>query len=153
MTGLVSLYKKATQAAAKIPFPDLALGARWAVAFPFYSSGRTKAESGAFNLDLNSFTVDLFRDEYAVPFLSPELAAQLALYGETILPILLALGLFTRFASAGLLVMIAVITVSYESHSVIESLSWGAALVALLWQGGGRFSLDALACKLFARAN
>jgi putative oxidoreductase len=122
------------------------LGARLAVAHPFYVSGRSKAASGdPFSgeyLELGSFTVSLFENEYSVPVLSPETAATLSLYGETFLPIMLALGLGGRFASAGLLVMVLVINISYSGHDMLSNIAWVFALLAVLLMGPGKASVD-----------
>ncbi len=105
----------------------------------FYKSGRTKAGEGY--LELNSFAPDLFEYEHPVPGLEAETAAQLALYGETLLPLLLIFGLASRFAAAGLLVMALVIQMVmpqlWPDHIV-----WAAALVGLLMIGPGKVSLD-----------
>ena len=107
----------------------------------FYLSGRTKAGDGY--LELNAFTPTLFEEEYSVPLLDPELAAQLALYGETFLPLMLIFGLLSRVGAAGLIVMTAVIQMSYAGHSWVESVTWLGALIPVLLMGPGRISVDA----------
>lgn len=110
----------------------------------FYKSGRTKAGEGY--LELNSFTPDLFAYEHPVPGLEPQTAAQLALYGETFLPLLLVFGLASRFAAAGLLVMTAVIQLVmpqlWPDHIV-----WAVALAGVLMLGPGKVSLDTIVGK------
>jgi len=122
------------------------LGARLAVAHPFYVSGRSKASSseifGEGYFELGSFTTTLFESEYSVPVLDPETAAYLAMYGETILPIMLAFGLGGRFAAAGLLVMTIVINISYSGHDMLSNFAWGFALLALFFWGPGKASFD-----------
>jgi len=91
---------------------------------------------------LSASAVDLFRDEYRLPLLPPELAAWLAAVGEHALPALLLLGLGTRFAAAGLLAMTAVIQIlvypgAYATHGV-----WAAVLLWLMVRGPGVISLD-----------
>jgi len=93
---------------------------------------------------LSESAVALFRDEYQLPLLPPELAATLAATGEHLLPLLLLLGLGSRFAALGLLGMTAVIQLlvypgAYPTHGV-----WAAALLMLVAQGPGRGSLDHL---------
>jgi putative oxidoreductase len=88
--------------------------------------------------------VALFQDEYRLPLLSPELGAALAALGEHLLPVLLLLGLGTRFAALGLLIMTAVIQFwvypdAYPTHGV-----WAAVLLYLMARGPGRISLDHL---------
>ena len=90
-------------------------------------------------------TIELFEDDYAVPFLSAEPAAYLATFGELVLPVLLILGLFTRFSAAGLLVMTLVIQIwvlPLDLHYV-----WMAALALLIGYGGDKLSLDNILLK------
>ncbi len=60
------------------------------------------------------------------------------------IPILLALGLFTRVGALGLLAMTTVIEVFVYPDAWPTHLSWAGLLVPLLVLGGGRWSLDAL---------
>jgi len=139
---------------ARIPESAIALLGRFSVAAVFWKSGQTKIEglaidivSGTFELGLprlSSSAVDLFRDEYQLPLLSPELGALMAAFGEHLLPLLLLLGLGTRFAALGLLVMTAVIQLlvypaAYPTHGV-----WAAVLLWLMARGPGVISLDHL---------
>lgn len=140
-------------------FPEslIALIARFSIAATFWNSGQTKVEgfvlnivSGEFALGwprLSSSAVDLFRDEYRLPLLPAELAAVLATVGEHVLPLLVLLGLGTRLASFGLLVMTLVIQLlvypgAYATHGV-----WAAVLLWLMVRGGGSFSLDHLIAR------
>jgi hypothetical protein len=61
--------------------------------------------------DAGERAVELFRDEYKLPLLSPELAAHLSAYAEHVFPILLLLGLFTRLSALALLGMTTVIEI------------------------------------------
>lgn len=139
---------------ARVPESAIALLGRFSVAAVFWKSGQTKIEglaidivSGNFELgipQLSSSAVDLFRDEYRLPLLSPELGAVLATVGEHALPLLLLLGLGTRFAALGLLLMTAVIQfwvypAAYPTHGV-----WAAVLLWLMVRGPGVVSLDHL---------
>ena len=80
----------------------LALGARIGVGAVFFMSGRTKVSEGSL-LTVSDGAYALFREEYKVPLLPPELAAHCATYAEHALPILLVLGLCTRLSALGLL--------------------------------------------------
>ena len=75
----------------------IALAARIAVAAIFFLSGRTKVD-GLLTVNDNAYT--LFREEYKVPLLPPELAAHLATYAEHLFPALLVVGLLTRLSAA-----------------------------------------------------
>lgn len=142
---------------ARIPESVISLLGRFSVAAVFWKSGQTKIEglaidivSGSFELGLprlSSSAVDLFRDEYQLPLISPELGATLAALGEHVLPLLLLLGLGTRFAALGLLVMTAVIQLlvypsAYPTHGV-----WAAVLLWLMVRGPGVMSLDHLLAR------
>ena len=142
---------------ARIPESAIALLGRFSVAAVFWKSGQTKIEglaidivSGGVELDLPRLSpsaVDLFRDEYRLPLLSPEAGAVLAALGEHVLPLMLLLGLGTRFAALGLLLMTAVIQFlvypsAYPTHGV-----WAAVLLWLMLRGPGVLSVDDLLAR------
>ena len=79
------------------------------------------------------------------------MGATLAALGEHILPVLILLGLGTRFAALGLLVMTLVIQLlvypgAYPTHGV-----WAAVLLYLIARGPGRISLDHLIARRWGR--
>lgn len=117
----------------------LALLARLAIASIFFLSGRTKVTG---LLTVSDSTYALFRDEYRVPLLPPELAAHLAAYAEHLFPLLLVLGLFTRVSALALLGMTAVIELFVYPDAWPTHLSWAALLLYLVARGGGALSLD-----------
>jgi putative oxidoreductase len=117
----------------------LALCARFALGAIFFLSGRTKVEG---LLTVSEGTYALFRDEYKVPLLAPEVAAHLATYAEHVLPALLVLGLFTRLSALGLLGMTAVIQLFVYPDAWPTHLSWAALALYLVGRGGGALSLD-----------
>lgn len=120
--------------------------ARCYVAWVFFASGLTK---------LNDWetTLFLFEYEYQVPFLSPALAAFLGTAGEIVLPILLALGISTRFAALGLSVVNIVAVISLEEiapAAFAGHIIWGLLLgLNVLW-GSGLVAIDTLIAKFFA---
>jgi putative oxidoreductase len=120
----------------------LALTARVAVAAIFFLSGRTKVEG---LLTVTDSAYALFRDEYKVPLLSPELAAHLAAYAEHLFPALLLLGLFTRLSALALLGMTAVIQIFVYPDAWPTHLSWAALMLYLIGRGAGPLSLDHVA--------
>lgn len=117
----------------------LSLAARLAIAAIFLRSGRTKV-SGV--LDITPGTFELFRSEYALPLLAPDIAAHLATYAEHLLPLLLVLGLFTRLSALGLLLMTLVIQLFVYPDAWPTHLSWAALLLLLIGRGAGRIALD-----------
>lgn len=70
----------------------------------------------------------------------PEIPAYMATIGELVLPILLFVGLLTRFSAIGLLVMAAVIQFFVlQDH---QHYFWMIILALLVGQGGGKLSVD-----------
>lgn len=124
-----------------VVMPDslLLLVARLGVAAIFFLSGRTKVEG---LIDITPATYELFRTEYALPLVPPEIAAHAATYSEHLFPILLVLGLFTRPAAAALLGMTLTIQAFVYPDAWPTHLSWAAILLPLIARGGGRWSLD-----------
>ena len=119
----------------------LALAARVAVAAIFFLSGRTKVE-GLLTVTDSAYT--LFREDYKVPLLAPELAAHLAAYAEHLFPALLIVGLFTRLSALALLGMTAVIQVFVYPDAWPTHLSWATLMLYLIGRGAGPLSLDRL---------
>ena len=119
----------------------LALACRLSIAAIFFYSGRTKVADGSV-LMLSDGAVELFRSEYKLPLLSPELAAHLAAYAEHLFPVLLVLGLFTRLSALALLGMTAVIQFFVYPDAWPTHLSWAAILLYLAGRGAGGLSLD-----------
>jgi putative oxidoreductase len=115
---------------------------RVAIAAVFWNSGLTKIASW-------QTTIVLFRDEYKVPVLPPELAAALAASVELTCPVLLVLGLLTRLATLPMLGMTFVIGVFVYPEDWIEHLGWAASLLFILTRGPGWISLDHLLARRF----
>ncbi len=142
---MLKLYSRFEALLDRIPNALVLLFVRITAAQPFWFSGRSKVE-GWFTM--RPEVVDLFRYEYDLPLVSPEIAAPMATVAEHVLPILLVLGLFTRFSAAGLLIMTAVIQllVYPDAWWTVHSL-WTALLLVPLAMGGGAISLDSLLMK------
>ncbi|MEW8030430.1 MAG: DoxX family protein [Candidatus Thiodiazotropha sp.] len=127
-----------------IPEWGISLLARGAIAYTFWSSGRSKV-SGL--LDISDSTFLLFEHEYGVPLIPPNIAAHMATYAEHFFPILLVLGLFTRFAALSLLIMTAVIQLFVYPDAWNVHMWWALAMLYLIRHGGGLVSLDRLLWK------
>jgi putative oxidoreductase len=137
-----------------IPHSLIALLARFAIAAVFWNSGQTKIDgfalnfiSGDFQLGwprLSDSAITLFREEYKLPFLPPEVAAPLAATTEHLLPVLLLLGLATRFSALGLLGMTLVIQVFVYPGAYATHATWAAVLLYLVARGPGLLSIDHL---------
>lgn len=142
---LISLYGAATRMAAEYAAPLLDLGIRILVASVFFKSGLTKIASW-------DTTIALFENEYAVPFLSPELAAYLGTAVELGFPVLLVLGLGSRFAALALFVFNVVAVISYPDLGEVglkDHQYWGLLLLVTLLHGPGKLSLDHLLHRRF----
>ena len=138
MTVIARIHQRITRV-----FPEwpLAIVLRVGIAVPFFLSGRTKVEGA---LTLSPSTHYLFAEEYRVPLLPPDVAAHLAAYAEHALPILLVLGLLTRPAALGLLLMTVVIQLFVVPTGWPTHLLWAGPLVYLIARGPGAASLDRL---------
>ena len=136
-TGPLAAIRRLYAALEAFPLAIIEVMMRIGVGAVFFKSGLTKIA----NLET---TVDLFREEYKVPFLSPELAAPLATAAELTAPFLLVLGLLTRPAAAALLGMTAVIQLFVYPANWSEHLLWAAILLYLVTRGPGTLSVDHL---------
>lgn len=140
MSSPLSLYRRTCARATRlIPQDLLLLVARLGIAAVFFLSGRTKVEG---LLTITDATYELFRTDYALPFVNPVVAAHLATYSEHVFPILLVLGLFTRPAALALLGMTSVIEIFVYPDAWPTHLSWAGLLLLLVARGGGDWSLD-----------
>jgi len=127
--------------------PLLLLAARLYVSSVFFKSGLVKiSDWGA--------TLALFHDEYTVPVLPPALAAYIGTFGELFFPVLLTLGLASRFSAVGLFVVNVMAVVSYPQLFGFECTAginfhyfWGCALAALVVFGPGAISIDSLLAR------
>ncbi|MBP6097512.1 MAG: DoxX family protein [Methyloversatilis sp.] len=124
--------------------PLLLLALRLFIAWVFIKAGLTKIEDW-------DTTLFLFREEYAVPLLSPQVAAFMGTAGELLLPPLLAIGLAGRLAAAGLFVVNVMAVVSYPALWEFECPAafdahvwWGVGLLVLTAFGPGALSADRL---------
>jgi putative oxidoreductase len=119
---------------------------RLAVGATFFRSGMNKLESF-------DTAITLFRDEYRLPLVPPELAAYMGTTVELCAPVLLVLGLFARFGAAALLTMTLVIQFLVYPENWPEHLMWASILAYVVTRGPGALSIDRLvALKLFGRA-
>lgn len=144
----------------RIPDSLIALIGRFSIAAIFWKSGQTKIEGLAIDLVSGEFQFgwphlsesahELFRSEYQLPLLPPELAAPMAAFGEHLFPILILLGLATRFSSLALLIMTMTIQIfvypdAYPTHGV-----WAAVLLVLIARGPGVVSIDHWLAKRYS---
>jgi putative oxidoreductase len=126
----------------RIPADLIALIARIGIGTVFLRSGLLKVEGRS-----DGTTLALFKDEYQLPVLPPEIAAYMATAAELALPPLLFAGLFTRFAALAMLLMTLVIQIfvypnAFDTHGV-----WAVCLLFLMKYGAGKLSLDHLLAR------
>ncbi|WP_235913502.1 DoxX family protein [Croceibacterium salegens] len=112
---------------------------RFGAAAIFFLSGRTKVE-GWFTITDSAY--ELFEYEYALPLIPTKIATVAATVSEHVFPILLVLGLGTRYAALALLGMTMVIEIFVYPDAWPTHLSWAGLLLPLIAMGGGKVSLD-----------
>ena len=138
IAAIVSLVRWSIGLMDCIPHSIVALAARVFPTAVFWYSGETKVEGWR----VTESAVALFREEYQLPLVDPELAANLAAFAEHFFPILLVVGLATRYAALALLTMTAVIQIfvypgAWPTHGV-----WAACFLLVIARGPGVISLD-----------
>jgi putative oxidoreductase len=137
---MLDTLEKGRALAERIPDSVIALAARVAVADVFWRSGQTKVQG----FSIREETFYLFREEYKVPLLPPELAAYLSTIAEHVFPVLLVIGLATRLSALGLFGMTMVIQLFVVPGGWPEHILWLALLTLIIARGGGAISLDHL---------
>ncbi|WP_235263634.1 DoxX family protein [Nitrincola sp. A-D6] len=157
MNTMIDLYSRFLLLLERIPHSLIALLGRFSIAAVFWQSGQTKIEGFAINFVTGEFslgwpslansTVFLFREEYQLPLIAPEMAAIMATAAEHLFPILILFGLATRISALSLLIMTAVIQImvypgAYALHGV-----WAVVLLYLMVHGAGSISIDRLLKK------
>jgi len=133
--------------------PIFLLATRWYVSWQFLKSGWLKVTAW-------QSTLELFRDEYHVPLLPPNLAAVVGSFGELFFPILLILGLGGRIGPLGLFAVNLMAVISYAHVLLAEGFEaalaqhvlWGYMLLMLAIFGNGRLALDSLVTKPMRRS-
>ncbi|MCG6859453.1 MAG: DoxX family protein [Salaquimonas sp.] len=153
--GIAALIERLLRLVRWIAAPWLTqLALRFGLATPFFRSGILKWDGFA---QINSTAVYLFSDEFKLhlpggpyAFPAPEVVAFLSGAGEVMLPVFLVLGLGTRFAAFGLLVMTAVIELTVPAAWPLH-ITWAAMALAIMAWGPGRLSLDNLLARLSGR--
>lgn len=146
--GVTGALRRVEGALAAIPSSLPLLALRFAIAVPFFKSGLTKWDgfltlsNGARYLFTQEFSLHILGNQY--PYPAPILMATLAGIGEIVLPILLVLGLGTRFAALGILAMTAIIQLTVPEGWANFHLPWAAMALTLVVYGGGSIAVDRL---------
>jgi putative oxidoreductase len=140
--NLVRLHGAFGAALDHLQSPLLLVTRVW-VSWQFLKSGWLKVSSW-------DTTLWLFRDEYRVPLLPPEVAAVAGTAGELAFPLLLIAGLFGRIGALGLSAVNAMAVVSYAhvllaegaEAALAQHVLWGFMLAVLVVFGCGRYTVD-----------
>lgn len=94
-------------------------------------------------MQVKAATFTAFSVQYPPIPVPPMLSAYLVSYAEFLLPIMLVLGLGTRFAALGLLIMTAMISIFVMPQALFTThIFWAAILVVLISRGPGQISAD-----------
>jgi putative oxidoreductase len=125
----------------KTPYWLVALVARVPIAAVFWRSGQTKVD-GWNIFQVNDSAVLLFENEFQLPILNPVFAAHITAIAEHVFPVLLVLGLATRYSALALLVMTAVIQIFVYPDAWPTHGTWAACFLILIARGPGAISLD-----------
>ncbi len=143
--GFVDRIERMLVAAAPPSLVQLVL--RVALAVPFWRSGILKWDGF---LRLNDTAVTLFTDEFMLhlpggpyPYPAPATMAFLSGCAEITFPVLLVLGLATRFAALGLLFMTLIVELTVPDGWPVH-ITWAAMALAIIACGPGRLSVDYL---------
>ena len=142
MGFIVKTVRSLIEIANRIPVSLFEFLMRVAVGTAFFRSGLVKIQSW-------DSTIGLFRDEYKVPVLPPEIAAYMATACELTAPVMLLFGFGTRFAAAAMFCQAMVIQTFVYPESWPDHILWLGILGYLISRGAGKLSLDYLIARKF----
>ena len=150
MNGIVALYDRAVGLVANAFGEGVALLlARVALAGIFWRAYKTKVVEGTW-LEIDPTQYFLFEDQFSGLPIPTDLAVPMATYAEFLFPILLVLGLATRFSAVALLIMTLVIQIFVFPTSA-HFFGWAMVPIALaavlITRGGGMLSADNFIAK------
>jgi putative oxidoreductase len=142
---LARIVHRVIAALGRIPDWLIALAARFFPAAVFWQSGETKVAGW----HLKPSAISLFENEYQLPLIDPTIAAYVSAFSEHFFPILLVIGLATRFSALALLCMTVVIEIfvypgAWPTHGV-----WATCLLLVIARGPGWLSLDHLIARKY----
>lgn len=129
----------------RIPYWPIALSARVFPAAVFWQSGQTKVAG----FSLKPSAIALFENEYQLPLIDPVIAAYASAVAEHLFPVLLVIGLASRFSALALLIMTGVIETfvfpyAWPTHGV-----WATCFLIVIARGPGLVSLDHLIARRY----
>jgi putative oxidoreductase len=140
ITHWLKRYDHTVDTLQQVFVPTLLLFCRLWVAWVFFNSGLIKIASW-------DSTLYLFEFEYQVPLIPWQLAAYTGTAAELVLPVFVALGLFTRPMASILFVFNIIAVVSYPvlwEKGFYDHQLWGLMILIVIVWGAGPFSVDKL---------
>ncbi len=143
--SIINLYDSLSDTCKSLITPIVSLAARIYVGMEFFRSGLLKLED--FRFFEFEETLEMFETDWAIPYVSPEIAAPLATLGELVLPIMLIAGIFTRLGALGLFAMALTIEI-FVYPGTAQHYYWMLILGFLAANGGQTFSVDNLLLKI-----
>ncbi|MFL0355597.1 DoxX family protein [Erythrobacter sp. GH1-10] len=151
MNALTSLWQRLTGIlSGTIAESIVQLATRVALAGIFWRSYKTKVVDGTW-LQIDETQYFIFENEFTGLPIPSDLAVPMTTYAEFLFPILLVVGLATRFSAAALMVMALVIQL-FVFPTSDHFFGWAITVLALggflVSRGGGLFSLDALLARI-----
>ncbi len=154
MEALQSLWSRITGILSGAAIESIALLlTRIALGLIFWRSYETKIVDGTW-LEIDPTQYIIFANEFTGLPLSPDLAVPMTVYAEFLLPILLIIGLFSRFAAAGLAVMALVIQI-FVFPTWAHFFGWDITVLAMagviISRGPGVLSVDHILSRVTAR--
>ena len=146
--GINWIFERVNAFIRAVAQPSLAqLVLRLGLAVPFWRSGVNKWDGF---LQLNDTAVLLFSEEFKLhlpggpyDFPAPAVFAFISGSAEILLPVLLVLGLLTRLAAFGLLLMTVVVELTVPDGWPLH-ITWAAMALGIMAWGPGRIALDHL---------
>ena len=153
MSGILNIWQRLTGLLSGTVIESIALFlVRIALAGIFWRSYETKIVEGSL-LSIDPTQYIIFANEFTGLPISPDIAVPMTVYAEFAFPILLAVGIASRFSAAALAVMALVIQI-FVFPTWAHFFGWDLTVLALaaiiISRGPGAISLDkiiALAVK------
>jgi putative oxidoreductase len=146
-SAIAALVQWSISLMSRIPYWLVALITRLSIAGVFWQSGRTKVDGW----HLSDFAIELFRSDYKLPVIDPAIAAYLAAFAEHLFPVMLVIGIATRFAAVALLIMTLVIQIFVYPEAWPTHGTWAACCLILMTRGPGVISVDHLIARHYGR--
>lgn len=151
MKAITSMYQRLTGVLSGPFFESIfLLLTRVALAGIFWRSYQTKVEEGTW-LTISDVQYFIFENEFAGLPIPSDIAVPMATYAEFLFPILLVVGLASRFSALALMIMGLVIQI-FVFPTADHFFGWAVTVIALagviISRGPGLFSLDAVVARL-----